>query len=583
MATELTLTQAVAVSPELPQELPQEPAQDGATDDEIIARAQKLRRLGNSRKQIKAALLEEYFGIEDDVDDLIGEAYDREIEEAYKAEDEARQSVGKIADERNQAQAEADNLLVKQYGNTVLLGQINQVVDPEDKQRVEKAAQIIKRLEAEQDKEEDFDSKQEPFPEMPILPGLLTDLSKVSYPSIPIEFKQMCYITRFGLLRSGIDRLQWEPHLQPRFYIVMVTEPNRGKTAANNETKKDINEIFKIAEQQVAAQNNLRPTARVFGDFTIVQSIDSGPYLAAKFHELSLEVKKQVAAGITTDTAVRIMHDPDEIRDTFSKMKSTNSHNSTLSGEILKLHSGNKIGNGTKKDGDLTTENAHFAMLGGVPINEYGPLWTATGGASSGLTSRIIPVTTNAPPFPAVPVPSDIAAVLSLYQRLAKILMMPGQSIEFSREASDMLVKWYESIDKTNKHTIRVLETIKQLLIVLAVTNVPESHSGTSLTVGVDLMGPAIEFGKYVIAVRERLNPADSWNNVQAMENMIIDYFKKHANRNNPKTRTECRRGIQPQRRPGGLGSFQFAWDNCVKTGVLKVRDKTQRDNRYSL
>jgi hypothetical protein len=127
------------------------------------------------------------------------------------------------------------------------------------------------------------------------------------------------------------------------------------------------------------------------------------------------------------------------------------------------------------------------------------------------------------------------------------------------------------------------LEAVKQLLIVLAVTNLRADWTGSTVTVGTELMQSVIDFGKYEIAVRERLNPGDSWSNIQAMENAVIGWFRKHAARTNPKTRTECRRGIHPERQPGGVGSFLSGWSNCVNAGYLKVRDKTQRDHKYSL
>jgi len=558
------------------------------TDDEIIEFTQRLVEQQKPREEIKAALLNEFSGIDADADSLIDEAYEKEVEAAQKSVQEAREDVGKIADERNAAQDEADRLLVEKYKNSPVLRQINAIVDPTERTHAERAAQILRRLEKqaeeEAEKEESFDDEnEEPFPECPVFTGPLTDLAKALYPSLPLEFKQIGLIVRWGLLRSGIDKLQWEPHLQPRFDVIMVSLPNRGKTAANNETRKAIDDIIRMAKSETVARNSVQPTSRVFGDFVTLASADSGPFLVDKFYDLINEAAKQVSAGITTDDAGKIMFDPDEISDVFEKARSSTGRVSTLFTEFLKLHSGNRTGNGTKRTGDKPVDKAHLAIFGGTTVEKYRTLWTGTGAGGDGLMSRFIPVTTNAPQVPPVPLPTDLVAVNKACQRLAKLALMPGQEIVFDTDAVRMMTEWWESVDSSKKNATRVLEMVKQLLIVLAVTNAPENHTGTTLTVGADLMGQAIKFGDYIIAARERLNPADSWSHIQAMENSIIAYFRKHAARRNPKSRNDCRRGIRPDRLPGGLGAFKYAWENCVNTGVLKMRERTQRDSRYSL
>ena len=552
------------------------------TDAEIIEFAETLVTQQKPRPEIKTALLNEFSGIEADVDSLI----DRAFEKAFEAQESEIEEIRKVAfeatDKRVEAEAEADKHLVEKYQ---IAGRLGKSIDPNDTKR---AAKIIRLHEEEEEKhaeqEEKFDdTTEEPFPECPVFTGPLTDLATTLYPSLPLEFKQIGMIVRWGLLRSGIDKLQWEPHLQPRFDVIMVSLPNRGKTAANNETRKAMDEIAKLAKADIAGKNKIRPTARVFGDFTTLASADSGPFLVGKFYELVKEAEKQVAVGITSDDAGKIMFDPDEIADVFEKARSSNGRISTLFTEFLKLHSTNRTGNGTKQTGDKPVDKAHLAVFGGTTVERYRTLWTGTGAGGDGLMSRFIPMTTNAPQVPPVPLPTDIVAVTGLYKRLAKLAVMPGQEIVLDQDAVKIMTEWWASIDSAGKNATRVLEMVKQLLIVLAVTNAPEDHNGTILTVGSDLMSQAIKFGDYVIAARERLNPADSWSHIQAMENTIIAWFKKHAGRKNPKSRNECRRGIRPDRMPGGLGAFKLGWDNAVNVGVLKLREKTQRDAKYSL
>jgi hypothetical protein len=434
----------------------------------------------------------------------------------------------------------------------------------------------------EDEPEENFeDNKQESFPECPVFTGALTDLAKALFPSLPLEFKVWGLITRWGLLRSGLDTLQAEKHLQPRFYTALVCYPNRGKTACNNESRSAIELIYKMAATEVAAQNNNQPTTRNFGNFEARESVDSGPALVEMFYDLAETTEKDAK---TTDKAARAVLDPDELSEMFEKARSSGTRISTMFHQFLKLHSGNRTGNTTKADGDQTVENAHLAILGGATVATYKEnLWTGTGGGRDGLQSRFLIITTNAPRVPPIPLLTDSEAAFKAQQRLAKMLQMPGREIVVSDDAARMLNDWWYSFDNGKVSAARILETVKQLLMVLAVTNEAEPAESGILTVGTDLMRQAIAFGDYEIAVREQLNPNDSYSVVQAMENAIIRWAQKNAPRKEPKTRNECRRGVHPHRMPGGLTVFKTAWDACVNTGVMKLREKGQREGRYSL
>jgi hypothetical protein len=154
-----------------------------------------------------------------------------------------------------------------------------------------------------------------------------------------------------------------------------------------------------------------------------------------------------------------------------------------------------------------------------------------------------------------------------------------------SQEARDMLNTWWEPYTKGEERpsTVRILETVKQICIVLTLTNADGYDLANGLEVSTDIMRQAIAFGEYQIAVREILNSEDSHSSIQAMELNIIQWFTRHTKKTDPKTRNECRRGLNPQRLPGGLGAFKIAWDNCINTGVLKIRENGQRGGRYSL
>jgi hypothetical protein len=98
-----------------------------------------------------------------------------------------------------------------------------------------------------------------------------------------------------------------------------------------------------------------------------------------------------------------------------------------------------------------------------------------------------------------------------------------------------------------------------------------------------DLVQAAIRFGNFLMTVRDLVDPNDSWGYVQALENDIIDWFKNNASMKSPKTLNDCRRGVTPHRKPGGLGAYNQAAKNVVVAGVLKQRGQTQRTYLYSL
>src|SRR5262249_50996952 len=152
---------------------------------------------------------------------------------------------------------------------------------------------------------------------------------------------------------------------------------------------------------------------------------------------------------------------------------------STLFIELLKLHSNNRTANGTKQTGNRSVNNAHLAILAGSTVKKYPMLWTGTGGGADGLVSRFLAITTNAKQVPPVPLPSDFESAAKTYNRLALLAQLPGQTVRLSEEARTTLTNWWTSIDSGKQSTTRILEAVKQLLIVLAVTNLPADWTGS--------------------------------------------------------------------------------------------------------
>jgi hypothetical protein len=389
---------------------------------------------------------------------------------------------------------------------------------------------------------------EEPLPDFPRLSGSLSELSDALYPNIPYDFKVMAAVTHFGLIRSGLDKLEGEPHLQPRFYTCFIKEPGWGKTAALNE---------------------VRNCMKIIGRHCVTSSVDSGPALVDEFTDCAAKIPP-----MSEDKSARLLLDPDEMRDLFEKSKVSPQSRNSLFTELLKLYESNRTGNRSRKAGKSQLENAHLAILGGATPQGYETMWTGTGGGSSGLQSRFVLVTTNEPRMPVNKAASNIEALSASISRLQKQAGQSGQIIRMSDQAATILRDWWGGSARDKSSESRVEDMVKRLCIVLAVTN-------DTVTVGPDLMRQAIQFGDYVIAVREKFNPADSHSWTQAFENQIITVAER---RKIAMTMNDFRRLIHPHRKPGGLGPYLQAWKNTLAAGILKLDGKTvQGTGKYRL
>jgi hypothetical protein len=227
--------------------------------------------------------------------------------------------------------------------------------------------------------------------------------------------------------------------------------------------------------------------------------------------------------------------------------------------------------------------NAHFAIVSGTQPKKYPELWIGTGSGSDGLRSRFIPIGSNAKPLPTFQEPSDEVAVQKCIDRLAGLAQLPPQNVRFTQESGAAIDAWWKSVDQRKDSAVRVLDIVKQLIIVLAVVNLPDGHEGNVVKAKLELVEGAIRFGNFLMTVRDLVDPNDSWSYIQALENDIIGWFKAHASMTAPKGLNDCRRGVHPHRKPGGLGAFNQAWKNAIGAGVLKQRGQNQRVYLYSL
>ena len=378
----------------------------------------------------------------------------------------------------------------------------------------------------------------ESVPEFPAITGSIAELADAMCPDIPREFKIMAAITRVGLAISGQVHLEGEPHLQPRFYTCFIAEAGRGKTAAIKETR-----VINTGYREVP-------------------SVDSAPALVDTFAE-------------SNDSPRRLLLSPDEAIDLFEKAKTSRDSRNSLFTELLKLYEDNVTGNRARRnESPIEIHDAHLAILCGATPSGYDGMWMGSRGASGGLQSRFIPVATTASPMPAKQRPSDSqrvhAAVAHIRQQIEGCSLT---LLTMTAEAEAAFKAWWESIPKDKPSTVRVEALVKRFLMVLAVTNDTDM-------IGSGLMAVGVAFGDYIIAVRDRFNPADASSWVHAFENKIVAC---HERVGVPITRNHCRRLLHPERHPGGFGDFIRAYGNVIQAGRLVPRGKTERDLKYGL
>jgi len=244
---------------------------DEITDEEIQTAANKVVSQTDVFANAVKELLELYDIPESEAKDFIGRAFEDARWEEKQYADKMGQEAAESRDKELQAKMEADRDFVDLY---CVKHQKKKPVTPEEYERYAKL--IRRQLDKEAAKEAAelrIDDKEvtESFPECPKLPGVLSNLAGAMFPSLPFEFKQAALFTHFGLLRSGIDTFGMEPHLQSRFYTVMVSLPNVGKTASINEARnamdiiKDFDIVADMLSDPDVADEVPRPRMRELG------------------------------------------------------------------------------------------------------------------------------------------------------------------------------------------------------------------------------------------------------------------------------------------------------------------------------
>lgn len=377
---------------------------------------------------------------------------------------------------------------------------------------------------------------EEPLPEFPLMTGTIAELADALAPDIPREYKLMAAVTRLGLSLSGRTQLTEEPWQQPRFYTCLLGERWTGKGATLKETRV----LGSLVDPVI---NNIRE----------IPSIDSGPALVDAFAEYKFD----------DDSLSRVLLVSDELKSLFEKGKMAKDGRNSLFTELLTLWEDNVTGNRSKKTGTTEVANAHLAILSTTQPAVYEQIWTGTAGGTGGLQSRITLVTSNSGRLPDVQKLADNNAVQNAIARLRKQTRFADKyTVSGSPAAMKMFKEWWKTTkDREEAVTARIPDMMKRLLMVLAPTN--DTHE-----VDQRLMGIAIRFGEYEIALRERFNPKDSYSWVQAFEQEIVRILKK---RGSPTSSRDLITASNAYHKPGGIEVFLRAMRSLTQSEIIRI------------
>jgi hypothetical protein len=362
------------------------------------------------------------------------------------------------------------------------------------------------------------------LPEFPRLRGPLDDFVRGITSDLPYENKALCALVYLGAKTSGRVRLASDPFLQPRFYGCMVGPPGTGKTASEKEVRREF--------------------APILDDVRCEFSVDSGPALVEVLQEFP-----------------RLVLTPDEMADQFEKARVTSAGHNSLLGEWLRLYESNSTGHRVlkKNAASVSLTNVHFAMVGGATPERFDRMWMGTAGAAGGLQSRFV-LSFCDTTMPNVRTPNRDVVVRSAVETLRANLPVDGY-VRMSGDAQDLIASSWSATDSP-----RALDMAKRFALLLAARE-------SKLEVDLDLMQRALQFGRYQLAVHEKLMPLDAHGWTQAFENRIIAYFKRHRQA----SERDARRSIVPERHPGGYGAFSQALRNLVNCQKLVSVSSTKQ------
>ncbi len=380
---------------------------------------------------------------------------------------------------------------------------------------------------AEATENKESEVAEEPLPEFPRLTGPLGHFVDAITDDIPYAHRALAALTYVGLaLSRKVELTGGDYGLQPRFYACLVGPPNTGKSRA-----------------RVQVCQALEGVAGVH----VVTSIDSN-------------------AGLfeTLVNHRRLLYSPDQLEKAMLKAKTDKSIEAWL-----QLYENNNIERRVVKrnGGPKRLNDVDFALLGSTTPEDFSYMWQGTRGASGGLQSRFV-LSFSDKPWPQDPTPTDPVALLQAVEDLTKALTVAPSLVGTKWTDVWGLTPW-EGIFLVNEKLFpRVITMSKRFALVLAACNGETSVSDETLWL-------VEKFAHYQVALRERLMPPDSTSPTQTFEHSIKRYFDKR-----PQTTKDCARNwIKPDRRPGGFGAFNRAFNSLVQSGELKIVGKNRKEN----
>lgn len=379
----------------------------------------------------------------------------------------------------------------------------------------------------------------ESLPEFPKLPGALGQLVEAITPDLPYDHKSLALITYIGLALAKRIELASDPWLQPRFYSCMVGPAFNGKTACDLEVRNALG----CAD------------GFVLGRIRVEFSMDSGPAQVEAFQENNIVILA-----------------PDELADQFEKARAGTTGRNSLFGEWLRLYESNQTGNFTRtrrnEGGRIEVHDARLAILGGATTERFETMWTGSGGAASGLQSRFV-LSYSEKPIPRLKTPNNSEAIQQAREILTEVVNREPRRVCLSTEAQEALLDWraFDDADPSMAEVMRrIVDMAKRFAMVVAACE--------GLTeIDVDTMHLALQFADYQIALREKLFPADSANNVQAFENRIMKFYDKHGHH----SEAVLINALKPEKFKGGFTAYNAAFAALRHAAKLAQAGKSRK------
>jgi hypothetical protein len=370
------------------------------------------------------------------------------------------------------------------------------------------------------------------LPEFPRLEGPLAVLCDALGPDLAYEHKAIVALAVVGMKISGRSKLASDPFMQPRLYGCLIGPPNTAKSPT--------------ISRMIAA---LAPVMQ--GDVFCEESIDSAAALVEALREHN-----------------RLLLTPDEMADAFVKGRPSGRTN--LSGmftEWLTLFESNILARRVlgKNGGQVRLTDVHFGKIASATPKSWEEIWAGIAGAASGLQSRYI-VSSSDAPLPRTTTPNDQKAVDHAVAELASNLTEPVPVVRLTDDAQNAIASW-KPVEDVSQYP-RVLDHGKRFAWICAVADRRTEIDGT-------LMWRGLRFAQHQIACRDKFTPEDAHGWVQAFENRILRFLKVRKTGASLKT---LRDSISPHKCAGGHGSFNQALSNLLKSGAVIVCGRTQKD-----